>query len=607
MTIKRHIVNCCLLLILLVFACGVLITAANYLPIKESHKSASLEQIGREGLFPEVPSMDGEYGSFHSMNPTTLDLATDSLMLKMALYEGEDAGIIQAFRCYSTQYEEEYSRYWHGYVVVLRLLLLFFDYHEIRILNGICQSLLVAAAAFYMWRQKGVKYALALASSYVLLMPMALANCLQYSWVFYVSFGFLFIYLRHRDYWESENRYIYYFILVGGVTIFLDLLTYPLLAWGLLITWCIILQEKEETMAFFLKRVVFSGISWIIGYGCVWIGKWALGSIILRENLFKKAFSEAVLWTVNEGDTAITLYDRFRTLYTNWSMYNYNIYLIVLAVWLLYWVVGGFLSGYKKSSKAPALLLVSLSSIVWYVFMAGHTTMHHIFTYRIFGVSIAAFIGMILLCTETNAEGMKTGKQRIGYWVTVLGTGVLSVFLMLQLRDSYSVRNSECSLTRIEVDAPVSMAFTPAYENVTLLNLGFWVQNGEKGYGRLSLLDGEDVAEQVVFPLCDCMEGNFNEVAQDWKLKAGHPYTLLFETIDKDGQVYLWVTSDNAMPMAEYGEAVMGDKRLSGQILGGITYWCGLTEGSKRLLFVIAFMGMGLMLVYSVRSILKRR
>ena len=65
-----------------------------------------------------APSIQGEFGDFHSEKPTVLELATDALMLKMALYEGE--GIEQAFRCYSEQFEEEYSRYWHGYVVILR-------------------------------------------------------------------------------------------------------------------------------------------------------------------------------------------------------------------------------------------------------------------------------------------------------------------------------------------------------------------------------------------------------------------------------------------------------------------------------------------------------
>ena len=77
---------------------ALLITVANYIPVRDSIKETSLLQLESEGIFPEVISLQGEYGDFHSEKPTTLELATDALILKMALYEGEGEGIEQAFR-----------------------------------------------------------------------------------------------------------------------------------------------------------------------------------------------------------------------------------------------------------------------------------------------------------------------------------------------------------------------------------------------------------------------------------------------------------------------------------------------------------------------------
>ena len=192
---------------------AILISAANYLPINKVNQQESLSQLSTEGWFPEVPSMAGGYGNFHSMNPTALELATDNLMVKMALYDDNDSGIIQAFRCFSTHstYQEEYSRYWHGYVVILRFLLMFFNYYEIRIINGICQVLIFSVIMHYILKYKGMRCALALATSYMLLMPMALAQCLQYSWIYYVAFVALLIYLMFKTYLEQRERYIYFF------------------------------------------------------------------------------------------------------------------------------------------------------------------------------------------------------------------------------------------------------------------------------------------------------------------------------------------------------------------------------------------------------------
>lgn len=605
---KRKItVKCSLLLLLCVILGGVFIAVANYIPINEHNKNVSLEEIGSEGLFPAIPSMQGGYGDFHSMNPTALELATDSLMLKMALYEGEDAGIIQAFRCYSTQYEEDYSRYWHGYVVVLRCLLLFFDYYEIRIINSFCQGILFIMTAVLVWKQKGIKYALALTTSYFLLMPMALGMCLQYSWVFYVTFWALLIYLRKRDYWEQGSRYIYFFLVVGAVTIYLDLLTYPLLTWGLLITWWILLQSNEETVVGNLKKVVFSGIAWIAGYGGMWIGKWLVGSIVLRENLFAKAISEALLWTVNEGDSAITLQDRFEAIYLNWSTYGYKLYFIVLVVWLLYWMIHGVLYKSNRSLKAPALLLIACSSMVWYVFLAGHAQMHHIFTHRIFGVSIAAFLGIILLSTENNILQAVTGKYICKYIVCVFAVVGLSVVSMFQLKDDYEKHNGTSGFVQYELDEAATVAFTPAYSNVSLMYIGVSAVDATEGYCLVQLMDRNTILDEIMLPIEKFQGSNFHRWEVDWNLETEHEYTLSIEPIDSNGTINIWVTSDEELPLPEFGKVLKGNLKLPGQMLVGITYRCVIMESSKRLLFTLTYSAVFMMIIYAGWSAIKPR
>jgi len=609
---KKMITHGCLLLLLCILGGGILITLANYIPINENIKLTTMQYMEEEGLFPEVPSMQGGYGSFQSMKPTALELATDCLMLKMALYEGEGQGITQAFRCYSTQVESEYSRYWHGYVVILRILLLFFDYYEIRILNGLCQSFLLALNAYYIWKQKGKKYAMALISSYVLLMPPALAQCLQYSWIFYIAFGALLIYLRHRNYWETGNRYLYFFLLAGVATIYIDLLTYPLLTWGLLIIWWILLQENAErkstdiggsTILVYLKKVVFSAIAWILGYGLMWVGKWALGSVVLHENLFAKAFSEMLLWTVNEGEASITLHDRFYAVYTNWNTYQYKIYSILLLLWLLYWMIRGVISGYRKSPKMPALLLISFSSIVWYMVLAGHTLMHHIFTHRIYAVSIAAFFGMVLLSTEGKAALTDKRNNLYAYIAALLGMGVLSYGGMRLMKDEYYLHNGTGEFTKLPMTAPISMTFTPSFSEVTALTLGISFENSSGGYLNVQLSDQDTVLDQQLFSIKDNYAGNFHDVDVSWNLQAGHPYTLAIEPVGTNGEIYLWMTSGGEMPLSEYGTVTMENNVLPGQMLSGISYWCGLIGHSVRLFFTASFMGVCMMVFNCCRSI----
>lgn len=586
--LRKIFIHCAILLLSATVMGAVFVTAANYFPMNEVKRQESLAQLDSEGDFPEIPSMAGGYGSFHSMNPTALELATDNLMIKMALYDGEDSGLIQAFRCFSTQFQEEYSRYWHGYVVILRFLLLFFNYYEIRIINGIFQILIFAVIMHLLLKSKGIKYALAIATSYILLMPAALAQCLQYSWIYYVAFGALLIYLKFKSYLELRERYIYFFLLLGAVTIYLDLLTYPLLTWGLVIVWWILLQEKEEGIVGNILKVIFSAIAWIVGYAGMWLGKWAVGSLVLRENLFCKAISEALLWTVNEGESAITLSDRFRALYLNWSVYAYRLYFIILFVWVSYAVIWG-ICGYVKDSRIPALLLVGASSFVWYMVLSGHVTMHHIFTHRIFGVTIAAFLGIVLVGTKGKLE-LPPMKGLLHNCFVIALLGGVSVLLLFRLRADYNVNNYMYAFDKVLTGDTIYMNFIPSFPHITKIKLGVSADDGAGEY-RISLLDGGQIVYGSSVPAYEWSEGNQHELSVDWNLIAGKQYKLQIDQIGTDGSTYLWVTADGSEPLTEYGETAVGETFLDGQMLSEITYWCRPVGKYNCMFWTFTFMG----------------
>lgn len=599
---KRKITQTSILIIFICIVIGsILITIANYLPVRDSVRETALTQLESKGVFPEVTSLQGEFGDFHSEKPTVLELATDALMLKMALYEGEGKGIEQAFRCYSEQFEEEYSRYWHGYVVILRALFLVFDYYEIRIINGVCQSILFILTAYYIWKRKGVRYLLAFATSYFLLMPLALTYCLQYTWIYYVTFLAVFCYVKYFDFWEKDGRYIYLFLLTGILAIYLDLWTYPLLTWGVPAVWMILLQ-KEQSAFVHIKKVVCSAIAWGIGYAGMWIGKWAVGSIVLRENLFRRALKEIFLWTIEEGDTATTLPDRFKAIYLNIETYAYKLYLLVLILWFAYWIFKAVKIGIITNRKAPALCLIGISSVAWYFILADHVTMHHVFTHRIFVVSIAAFLGIVLISTERKKTEEMDNKAKIKYLSVIALTGLLAIVLMFQIRDTYSRHNGDLGFSALPINGSVSMGFIPEYSEVTHIQVGLYTENSTTGFYHLSVLDDDTVVEETVLPVDGTQGNNFHSLEVNWKLKVGHPYTLIIETVDTDGDILIYATENELLGIPEYGIVTIGNENVNGQMLAGITYYCRLVESKKQILFIIIYWAFGLMLIYSFWS-----
>lgn len=593
--IGKIIFKCAALLLLVIIIGAALITAVNYLPVNKETQQESFTQLSNEGWFPEVPSMAGEFGSFHSMNPTALELATDNLMIKTALYDGEDSGLIQAFRNFSTHYNDEYSRYWHGYVVVQRFLLMFFNYYEIRIINGICQLLIFCTALHFILKYKGIKYGFALATSYILLMPMALAQCFFYSSVYYVAFGALLIYLKFKTNLELRERYIYFFLVLGAVTTYLDLLTYPMLTWGLVIIWWILLQEKKESIVGYVLKVIFSAVAWVMGYAVMWAGKWAIGSIILRENLFESAFSETLKWTVNEGENAITFSDRLQALLVNWEMYAYKLYLVIMIAWVLYAVIRGIWR-YVKDSRTPALLLVGCSSFVWYMVVAGQTSMHHIFAHRTFGVSIAAFMGIVLVSTAGKPEKLSVKRLLANYAVIALSGGI-ALLLTLQPRFDFIVNNYPYVYDKVLVDDTIYMSFVPSFARIKNIRFGISSEGDKSGEYRISLLDGEQIVYEKDIPVYEWSEGNLHDLPVDWKLTAGKQYKLKIDFLRTDSNTYLLVTQGGLTPLSEYGEISIGEKVITGQMLTEINYFCRPLGKFNLAFWFTSFMAVCLMVI----------
>lgn len=241
-------------------AVGTLFLTFSYmLPVNPENRDKSYSAIELEGWYPRTSIVSqGQY--FQSYYPDVLDNFTDKIMLSTALDESEGSALVRAMESHS-EFVGSYNHYWHGYVGILRPLLFFLDFSELRTLNGACQLLLVGFLIWLIGREKGVRHMLALLTSYILLNPRTTALGLQYTWVFYIAYGGTLILLLKRQYFLQKDRVLYFFIILGMFTCYLDLLTFPLLAWGFPAVWWLLMQREDRSALEWVKFVVFSTVS----------------------------------------------------------------------------------------------------------------------------------------------------------------------------------------------------------------------------------------------------------------------------------------------------------------------------------------------------------
>lgn len=591
----KSFLNMILIIVLGAVAATLLMTLVYMVPVNSAVVTDTTALFQKEGWYPKATnpvSEDSAY--FNSYEPDVLDNRSDKVMVSTALDEtAKGSAIMRAMKAYNDYLGIEYAYYWHGYSIILRPLMFFFDLGLIRCINAILQVFLVGLLAKALWDKKGWRYALMAISSYILLHPIALAKSLQFSWVFYIGIIGSIVVAKHIDAFEKTHRYLYLFTIVGMATSFFDLLTYPLFTWGCVAVVFLTVSKEERTVWQYLVRVVHTGLAWILGYAGMWVMKWTIGSLITQSNIFKTAVLEVFLRTgVGNGDANIQVFgikDRIALLYQNWKHYDNDLYAIVLVAWVALVVIASIRKGVTKSAKIPALFLVAASAFVWYVVLANHTALHHFFTYRIFAVTILAGMAIALISTEnSNVLPKRESFKMLGIWI---GLAAIAVAILLTcVRESVQVSNGGEVPRHIllEPEGKMEVTFTPTYSGIREFMLCTNSESTE-GYYKVSVLqDGKEVHVET-FHVSEFATSSFRSFKVNWDVKAGRQYDIIIEAIDTNADVYAVITEDGKLPLQEYANLRVNGKGYESQPSSGFTYWCLPPNGRTNVL-VIAFM-----------------
>ncbi|MCH5342888.1 MAG: hypothetical protein J1E64_02530 [Acetatifactor sp.] len=575
------------------FIATILLTLAYMLPINEKNRASTYTMLAEEGRYTRAvvsgERYENHYNSF--LMPDGLDSATDAVMLYTAFDNSSGDPLKRAMEAYNLE-GGGYTYYWHGYVSLLRPLMLLFDYKEFRVVNCAIQLLLVFSLVFLIGREKGMRYVIMFLTSYMLLMPVALPLSLQFSWIFYVAYAGLLILLWKRDYFAIRSRYIFFFMAMGMAACYFDLLTYPLFTWGFPLVWWLVMDPAERKESVWVREVIFSGISWIVGYAGLWIMKWTLATVVLGRNIFESAINEVFFRSGMQGDGSLE--ERFQAIYINWKHYQYKVYAWILAVWLIWWICRPlYLGGSRRDTKRYAYLLIGLSSVVWYFVLSNHTRGHNYFTYRIFGVSILAFLAMVLGSVSGVRKPRRVPlRRRLVLAGALLLVMAVSVPLGRTAREELSVLNGQAQFRRISMakDEFLETSFSPTFGEIRGFNIGL-ESSGETGYCEVSLWRGDTLEYQEIYQVEKFGESNYQRRDVKWKLNPRETYRLTVEIKETEQPVYVWVTDNGEMPLAEYGGLSVNGEPESGQLLTGISYWGMPALREARLFLTMTWVG----------------
>ena len=80
----------------------------------------------------------------------------------------------------------QYLRYWHGYIGIIRILLVFFNLGQIYIFNAIILSVLTIILIVLLIKNKAYALIISFITGLIMCAVNVVPFCLEYTWMFYI-------------------------------------------------------------------------------------------------------------------------------------------------------------------------------------------------------------------------------------------------------------------------------------------------------------------------------------------------------------------------------------------------------------------------------------
>ena len=282
----------------------------------------------------------------------------------------------------------EYARYWHGYLVFLRPLLIIFNINQIRIFLLVTFSILAIVLLNLIYKKINLPTAVIFLLGMIICDYFHVAISLQGSPVFLITIIASIIILINK-----KIDFKSFFLIIGCLTCFFDFLTVPLITLCIPLIIYILIEQKSNSMSSkkLWNNLLLFVVLWMIGYFGIWIFKWILVDVIYNKAILYNALNQFGYRSGVEYGLLIIIKELLWVIKIP-MIFSLTIVIILLTIELI---------KNKKSSielkiknSLPYLFIASIG-IVWYAALSNHSYLHMIFTYRnTFYISIGIFLAI---------------------------------------------------------------------------------------------------------------------------------------------------------------------------------------------------------------------
>lgn len=396
--------------VLTLAAAAALLVLGTLLPQKpiDIHVAQSAGVLMTEGDYPRLG--DGAEAS-------TLDNWSDAMILaqskamhtfssvftnpKYELGDGEGKVIhLYAYtQAENPQPTESYARYWMGFRTILRLLLVFFTYSQIRRYTAVAFFLLLAAVLCSVSKHVGTRAAFAFGAAMALVRPYVIGLSVQFACCFFLAFGAMLLMPRLADKprWDGVV-----FLMLGMLTMYFDFYTTPILTFGMPMLYLHLLRKSSGGVG--IKKLFACLALWAAGYVGMWIAKLVLTSLLTEVNGLENGIQSMIYRLgVRKNAGEESYYRPLSAVRAVWyALYADKTGEAVALLALLCTGIAGIAAVVRCGGPAAFLrenavvLLVGLMPLVWLVAATQPTCIHYWFQYR--SVALTFWAAALTVC-----------------------------------------------------------------------------------------------------------------------------------------------------------------------------------------------------------------
>ncbi len=305
----------------------------------------------------------------------------------------------------------EYSRYWHGYLLYLKPLLLLFSWEKLVCFELFLQIVLLVVVAALAVRRKVVGVVPAMVAGLLFMKPELMTVSLTMSVCLIITLAAMLFQLRKGEWLKKKGWYPEFFLCVGILTSYFDFLTYPVVTLGFPLCFYFMATEREGIVSA-VKRIVGYCFCWGVGYAGMWASKWLIADITLQTGTIKDA-----LWNVIGRTEAIGGRPRmnggFYVLSLNLQEYGSSIYnvmagvLIALVVAMTIWALCTKVPVKAIWETLVPFVIIATIPFAWIIVVQHHSALHARFTFRILGVAAMAAACLAIKMGKTIKNSKK--------------------------------------------------------------------------------------------------------------------------------------------------------------------------------------------------------